>query len=209
MLTQGIKVAAYLNTGATGSPRALTPSASPTSKESGLLRIAGHPKQTGWKCRYTYYSLGEKKKRSCKPPCFSCLLLSQKLGTTAGTASPSISQGLLTIYSQANFKPAALARAVWDDPVAAPPSAAFPSIPECSQAAGPVKGASHRPSSSANAAYLTYSQDFLLFWSKATFNQSREDERKADTEAWLEVEVIRMLETKWKQKIQLLRSPPH
>lgn len=92
--------------------------------------------------------------------------------------------------------------------MAAPPSAVFPSIPECSQAAGPVKGASHWPSSSANAAYLTYSQDFLLFWSKATSNQSREDERKADTEAWLEAEVIRMLETKSKQKIQLLRSPP-
>lgn len=70
MLTQGIKVAAYLNTGATGSPRALTPSASPTSKESGLLRIAGHPKQTGWKCRYTYYSLGKKKKEAASPPAF-------------------------------------------------------------------------------------------------------------------------------------------
>lgn len=71
-----------------------------------------------------------------------------------------------------------------------------------------MKGASPQPSSSANAAYLTCSQDFFLFWSKATPNQSREDERKADAEAWLEVEVIRMLETKSKQKIQLLRSPP-
>lgn len=96
---------------------------------------------------------------------------------------------------------------MWDDPVAAPPPAVFPGIPQCSQAAGPVKGASHPPSSSANAAYLTCSQDFFLFWSKATSNQSREDEREADAEAWLEVEVIRMLETKSKQKTQLLRSP--
>lgn len=111
-------------------------------------------------------------------------------------------QGLFTIYSQANLKPAALARVVWDDPVAAPPplrSRAFPGCRSCERC---------QPwPFSANTAYLTYSQEFFLFCSKATSSQSQEDERKADTEAWLEVEVIRMLETKSKQKIQLLRSP--
>lgn len=61
----------YLNTGAIGLyPGALTPSASPTSKEPALLRIARHPKQTGWKCRYTYYSLGKKKKKLQAPLLF-------------------------------------------------------------------------------------------------------------------------------------------
>lgn len=110
-------------------------------------------------------------------------------------------QGLLTIYSQANLNLPALARAVWGDPEAAPSPAHCPGLP------GFLTGAS-QGLLPCQCCYLTYSQELFLLSSKATPNQSWGDERKADTEAWLEVEVIRMLETKSKQKIQLLRSPP-
>jgi len=63
-----------------------------------------------------------------KPLCFLSLLISQKkLGTSAGTASASIAQGVLAIYSQANSKAAPSARAGRKPgPAAAHLQAAFP-----------------------------------------------------------------------------------
>lgn len=89
----------YLDTETIGLyPRAPTSSASPTSKESGVYWNSWASKTNRLKTWINLVQLGGRGR--CKPPCFSCLLLSQKLRTSAGTPPPSISQGLLTIYSQ-------------------------------------------------------------------------------------------------------------
>lgn len=80
----------HLDTGAIDLyPRASTPSPSPSSKDQVFIKNSWVSKTNRLKMWINLEQLREQKKR-CKPPCFSCLLLSQKLGTSAGTASPSI-----------------------------------------------------------------------------------------------------------------------